>query len=204
MQERYRYTSAIDYISGLQFDFMETYSFCRGKEYESSLEMLSAEYEQLKTSKHGRENAGSQEDQRYKELTRLLADTHYLVDKAGNFHFSSNKINTFRHDDTQVHAFRQILETDTRDELKLLCAPEYRDALVFYDQSGKIVSTLNVCLSCLYMETEAFNYINAGYETYDRLKRWFIANGHQVENPDYLFTDEVNKLIGKHRKASSP
>jgi hypothetical protein len=58
----------------------------------------------------------------------------------------------------------------------------YRDAIVFYDKSNRIVSTLNVCLGCEYMETKMFNHINGDNETYDMLRQYFIDLGHKIED----------------------
>ena len=62
-----------------------------------------------------------------------------------------------------------------------MCAPIYRDAIVFYDLNKEIISTLNVCLSCEYMETKMFNHINADVETYNLMREFFIGLGHKVE-----------------------
>ncbi len=61
-----------------------------------------------------------------------------------------------------------------------MCAPIYRDAIVFY-KDNKIVSTLNVCLSCEYMETKMFKHVNADNETYKLFRQFFIDCGHHVE-----------------------
>jgi hypothetical protein len=93
-----------------------------------------------------------------------------------------------------------ILSTEIIEIPNFLCAPIYRDAIVFYNSAHKIVSALNVCLECQYMETKMFSHINGDYETYDLLKRYFIDIGHEVEEPTIFVYDEIKKLRAKHKK----
>ena len=83
---------------------------------------------------------------------------------------------------TEKSKIISILQTPIHDIPRWLCAPYYRDALVFYSADNQIVSTLNICVSCQYMETTMFNHINGDYKTYDLLKRFFIEIGHEVED----------------------
>lgn len=182
---------------------METYSLQRGEEYETKVESMSREYNTLKIRREEQHILHPDEQKRLEELSRLLGITQYLIDNEGNFHFSSIKTNTFGYTNPETEKLRQILRTNIQEVPKLLCAPEYRDAIIFYDVSGRILSTLNVCLSCMYIETKIFNHINTDYETYDLLKKWFINIGHEVENPTYFITDDINKLENKYSESKS-
>ena len=42
------YISLVDYINNLKFDYIETYSFQRGNEYEENLKAVRPEYDELK------------------------------------------------------------------------------------------------------------------------------------------------------------
>ena len=96
--------------------------------------------------------------------------------------------------DAKIETLKSILRTEIIDIPSWLCAPKYRDAFVFYNKDNKIVSVLNVCLSCQYMETTKFNHINGDWRTYDLLKRFFIDIGHEVENPEYFALDDIEPL----------
>jgi len=63
-----------------------------------------------------------------------------------------------------------------------MCAPIYRDAIVFYKSSGEIVSVLNICLSCEAMAIDSSNQVVAGSGTYEMLKKYFKEIGHPVES----------------------
>ncbi len=200
MSISYQYTDAADYINQLKFDYIETYSSQRGAAYDGQYRKQSEEYMRLSTRKTNGEELFPDEEATFQELLPLVGCTQYLIDENGAFHPSCNKINIFRHDDKKVDWLKQILRTPIVERPLFLCAPVYRDAIVFYDVAGNIVSSLNVCLECMYMETAPFHHLNGDYETYDLLKRFFIAVGHEVENPDHFIMDEINKHKLKNKQ----
>lgn len=200
MSISYQYTDAVVYIGQLKFDYIGTYSLQRGAAYDAQYRKQSEEYMQLSTRKTNGEVLFPDEEATFQELLPFVGRTQYVIDGNGAFHPSCNKINTFRHDDKNVHWLRQILRTPVVERPLFLCAPVYRDAIVFYDVAGNIVSSLNVCLECMYMETAPFHHLNGDYETYDLLKRFFIAIGHEVENPDRFIMDEINKHRLKNKQ----
>jgi hypothetical protein len=197
---QYKYISSIDYINNLEFDYVETYSLQRGREFEKNEKLISREYEKLKNRKNKIDDLTKFEEQRFTELDGLLGFTQYLINDKGQFHPSSKRINTFKATDPKIENLKSILRTKINEIPMWMCAPIYRDALAFYDKDNKIVSTLNVCLECQYMETEMFNHINGDYLTYDLLKRFFIEIGHEVENPDQFVWEELQKEMSKMSK----
>lgn len=196
----YTYISSADYISNLIFDYIETYSFQRGAEFEENTRLSKIEYDKLKSRKEKSNDLTSAQEQRFAELHPLLGSTQYLLRDDGQFHPSSIKTNTFKSDDPAIDRIESILLTEVVDLPQWLCAPIYRDAIVFRDKNNEIVSVLNICLSCQYMETTMFNHINGDYKTYDLLKRFFIDIGHNVEDPEYFALDNINKLKARYKK----
>ena len=177
----YIYKSSIDFITDLSFDYVETYSFQRGKLYEESNSSNKSEYEKLKQRKLRKNDLSDFQELKLNELKNLVGYTQYILNDKGEFHSSSKKINTFKSTDQQAIDLKNILKTKIQDIPNWMCAPIYRDALVFYNKNGKIVETLNICLSCQYMETKMFNYINGDFITYDLLKHFFIEAGHVIK-----------------------
>lgn len=173
METSYTYTASTEFINNLIFEYVETYSFQRGADFEENLTSIRSEYNRLKVRKEKQNNLTKLEEKRFLEMDGLLGSTQYLLNGKGEFHPSSKKINTFQFDDPAVLKLTKILRTEIGEVPRWLCSPIYRDAVVFYDKESNIVSTLNVCLSCQYMETRMFNHINGDYETYDLLKRFF-------------------------------
>ena len=200
MTPRYTYISSTDFINNLTFDYVETYSFQRGQEFEENKKLIQVEYDTLKTRKEKSDNLSTDEEERFSILNGLLGFTQYLINDKGQFHPSSKKKNVFSKEDPNVDRIKNILRTKINDIPRWLCAPVYRDALVFYKSDKTIVSTLNICLSCQYMETKMFDHINGDYETYDLFKRFFIDIGHEVEDPEHFIMDDINKLKSKYKK----
>jgi hypothetical protein len=200
METPYSYISSINYIKSLTFDYIETYSFQRGPNYEEKLKLLRQEHDKLKIRKEKRNNLSEQEEIYLSELYELSGYTQYLINEKGQFHPSSKKTNTFQQGDPMVDRLTSILHTKIDDIPMWLCAPIYRDAIVFYNNSKEIISVLNVCLSCQYMETAMFKHINGDYETYDLLKRYFIDIGHDVEEPTKFIWDELK--MEKHNTSN--
>jgi hypothetical protein len=181
MTPTYTYTNSADFINSLAFDHIETYSFQRGIGFEEKREKIQIEYDKLGAKKSNKNDLTIEEEQRFNELRELVGYTQYLINEKGQFHWSSKKINTFNNNNPIVGAIKEILLIEAVAIPRWLCAPVYRDGIVFYDKGNKIVSTLNVCLSCQYMETKKFDHVNADNKTYDLLKKLFIDIGHDVE-----------------------
>lgn len=169
------------YIRSLAFDYIETYSFQRGDEYQAAMQVLKPERNRLKVRKQKRNNLNENEEIRLTELDALFDVTQYLIDDKGRFHFSSQRTNTFRYDNEVINLIKNILLTKTTDVSNWMCAPIYRDAIVFYKSSGEIISALNICLSCEAMAIDCSNQIVAGSGTYEMLRKFFKEIGHPVE-----------------------
>lgn len=178
-----------DYIKELNFDYMETYSFNRLDP------LLTVEYDELsQRRRHGRLPVPDMK--RFEELDRLYNGFELLIDESGTFHHSCERISTFQIDDPEVMRFKQIMQMEVIECLNMLCAPFYRDAVVFYDSSGQIVSVLNVCLSCKHMTT-GNQRLRADFEVYDLLKKFFLDNGHRVEEPHFFLMNQFGDKKAK-------
>ncbi|MDI9862334.1 hypothetical protein [Flectobacillus roseus] len=200
MTPSYTFIPSTDFINNLAFDYVETYSFQRGSEYELQEKIFVEEYDKLKSRKSKQNDLTIEEEKRLSFLDKLCGSTQYLLDNSNQFHYSAKKTNTFSSTNSNVELLKDILRTEINDVPAWMCAPIYRDGFVFYDNQDKIVSVLNVCLSCQYMETTKFNHINGDYITYDLLKRFFIDIGHDVEDPEHYVLDDINKLKSKNKK----
>jgi hypothetical protein len=177
-----------DYITALDFDYIETYSFNRFDP------LTQIEYDQL--SKQREQNPlPPLSMKRFKELDNLYNGSDLLVDKNQHFHPSSVKMSTIKND-TEISHLKEILKMEIVEWLAMLCAPFYRDAIVFYNSSGQIVSVLNVCLECKHITT-GDKHLQADFEVYDLLKKFFLEKGHTVENPGYFLMDQFGEQKAK-------
>lgn len=186
-ESKHSYTS-IDYINSLDFDYIETFSFQRGEDYSRKARQLkSYRLNQLQAKKSSNLILTEEEESSYNELSYLLSPAQSLSRKDGSFHPSAELISTFEKSDPMVSKLISILQTEVVDVPYWMCAPVYRDALVFYKNPGKIVSILNVCLSCDHMETQIHGNLDADSMTYQKLKEFFISIGHPVGEGFPLF-----------------
>jgi hypothetical protein len=176
---KYHYISSPEYIDELQFDYIETYSFQRGKTYDDQLK----DYVELRDTRQELGKLTESQQKRFDQILRSRPkQIEYLLDSNGQFHHSSQRTHTFRKDSPEVEQIVAILRIEPLDIPAWMCAPFYRDAIVFYDSIDHIVSVLNICLSCYYMQTQPFHFVNADAKGYDELKQFFVGIGHLVEN----------------------
>jgi hypothetical protein len=185
MKSDYHYISSPQYIDQLEFDYIKTYSLQRGKEFEENYKLTRQEYTLLDERKRKSNNLSPAEEGRYSELQASLG-TQYLINSAGLFHPSGQQISTFSYNTPQVKQLINILKTKVVEVPAWMCAPVYRDAIVFYNNDGAIVSVLNVCLGCCYMETKAYHHINADSHAYELMREFFIDIGHPVESKNHI------------------
>ncbi|MFN8283675.1 MAG: hypothetical protein U0U67_10700 [Chitinophagales bacterium] len=165
------------YIDSLCFEYIETYSLLRGNDYQNKIDLMEIEYKKLEQT-----NTLNQSDsKRFSELDQLLNYTQYLIDLNGEFHFSSIKTNTFYKGDKEIETLKTILKIKAINIVDWMCAPEFRDAIVFYDSNHKIVSCLNICLSCDVLEADKTN-IQADQETFLQLRKFLTEYGHDIES----------------------
>jgi hypothetical protein len=171
--------TSVDYINSLEYNYIETYSLQRGIEFEMDFKARLAEYEEFQSG-IGKAGLAAEEEEKFDQLRKLSDNTQYLVDEAGSFHPFSQKTNTFNKDDREAMKLTSILQTEVLNRYYWMCAPIYRDAVIFRKNNGDIVSVLNICLSCDNMIVDGKD-ISGDEKTYGSLRRFFTWIGHRVE-----------------------
>lgn len=107
---------------------------------------------------------------------------------------------TFKYDHPTAERIKEILLTEIEESMRFLCAPIYREALVFYDRNGKVVSLLSICLTCLDLHAAPHNNIRGDYKAFEWLRRLFQGLGHEIENPEYSIIEDIQRQIEKVKK----
>lgn len=140
------------YIKSFDFNYAETYSFQQEAYYSET-----------------NRNTGeiSWTDQRIIDLDKKLNN-------------SSQRISSFQRNDADALTLISILEIDIVNLPLWLCAPIYRDAIIFYNEKKEIISALNICFECCYMETDKHINIDADETTYELLKSFLNSKGHHI------------------------
>ncbi|MGQ7853885.1 hypothetical protein ACUN24_06505 [Pedobacter sp. WC2501] len=141
-----------EYIKSIDFEYIETYSF--------------------------------QQEAYYSETNRDTGEMSWhkqrITDPDKKLNLSSMKISSFQFNDADVLTLVHILEIDVVNLPSWMCVPIYRDAMVFYNKKKEMVSALNICFECLYMETDKQININADERTYELLKSFLNSKGHHI------------------------
>lgn len=105
----------------------------------------------------------------------------YLTDQSGTLHPSSSLINQLTVDDSLAVELMAILATPLLEELRWMCAPIYRDAVVFFDADNRVISILNICVQCDSLWTDKDQDIALDAGAYPKLKTWLQKVGHPIE-----------------------
>lgn len=176
-----------DFIANLNFEYFETYSLLRGDAFLEEDARQEKEYLVLKARKEKQDAFTAAEADRFMILEILQSGPQYLVNEKGGFHYSAKKTNTFAKDSPEAQQLVTILETETEEEISYRCPPVYRDAIVFYDITGKIVSVLDICLICAQLHNRESGKLAADHKTYALLESFFRRNGHDIDYYDNLF-----------------
>lgn len=181
---RWSSAAAARFIGNLEFDYIETYSLLRTPGYQDEKTEGFEELQVLKKRKEAKNNLTEQELTRMEYLFKYFGQTQYLINKEGKFHPTAEKTGSYEKDSPEVQSLIRALNMRFEDLTGFMCAPVYRDAVVFYDSNDNIVSVLNVCLSCEWLATAPSKEIIADQKTYKLLREFFIVIGHNIEDEE--------------------
>ncbi|SFI05027.1 hypothetical protein [Halpernia frigidisoli] len=181
MKNTYKYINSNDLIQNLTFKYVETYSLQRGEKYYTEFTIAEKDLNTLEKRKSKKNDLNPESEQRLLKLKEIVNYTQYLIDKNGAFHSSSVKMNTFDNSDKETKQIISILKNPILNKMDWMCAPKYRDGIVFYGDNDKIVLSLNICLSCEYMQLDNETFVDADTKTYEEFRKFFIEIGHNVE-----------------------
>ena len=107
MTPAYTYIYSADFINNLAFDYIETYSFQRGEAFEESRKKNKEELDELNSRKT--KNTLTVEEEKRLGYLLSLGNTQYLINEKGEFHWSSEKINTINSNDPVIESLKNIL-----------------------------------------------------------------------------------------------
>jgi hypothetical protein len=96
-------------------------------------------------------------------------------------------------------ALIKIMHTDIEEVMNWMCAPIYRDAILFYNSNNELVDGLNICFECDQIETIKGEHISVDFKVFKYLKIFLLELGHKVENPAYFKADEMMNWRNRKR-----
>jgi hypothetical protein len=103
-----------------------------------------------------------------------------LID-TGLPHPTAEKTHTFKKDDFRTQELLDLLSIEFKQQFDWMCAPIFREMIVFFDKEKNIVSILNVCLSCDKVEDSNGNDVRTDAKVFAKLKEYFTHLGHNLE-----------------------
>ena len=164
------------------FSYILTYSFNRGVKLDALLhaahqqfaevrkELLTAPIERLPAT---RENLRSLEQGRNLMLLPL-------TEELKTFQITASPVARIAVETLEAACLAAILTVLVSEQDHWMCAPVYRDALVFYDGQDNLCGVLNICFGCDKMITHQQREVTAGTATYQELKQFMTGLGHVI------------------------
>lgn len=167
-------TTTSDFIKNIEYQYIKTYSFQRGGDYDiiESYYQKRSEGIVTKEEKDEYRQMKNVEERRY--LTRIL-DTKGELDK------STILVSDFEKQSISNQQLTSILDIEIKEERLWMCPPTYRDAILFFDFNEKLVGGFNICFECERIESIQGEHVKTDYKVFDLLKAFLISNGHPIK-----------------------
>jgi hypothetical protein len=159
------------YFDKLDYEFIETYSFKRGSKLELEL---------------GKKDFN-------------LNGASYIMNTNGQFDATADKIATVRKGTNENEEINRIVSLPLTEVPSWMCAPFYRDALIFRTEDNQLIDTLNICFECSYMQDNQGNFIDADQKMYDELQSLLKSLGHNIQKDESLQLREKIKQLKRTR-----
>ncbi|RTQ51463.1 hypothetical protein EJV47_06575 [Hymenobacter gummosus] len=166
------------------FEYVTTYSFNRGSALQEQLraneQLIEATKQELATARYMRQAA------LHRQLAELEQAGEYiaLLTPAGSISPLACPIAQSNRHPGLVERLGAILTAPVKLHMVSGCRPIYRDALVFHDAAGRIVSVLNICFQCLYLQAVNGKFLEVDVATYEQLRQLLQSLGHPISD-DY-------------------
>lgn len=176
-------STSTEYISSFDFDYFRTYSFQRTQPYQ-----------ELSTLHEWRSNGiilTKEQRNRYDTLHQLLANRYAetILDEDKNLNRTAVLVCEIHKTDERFATLINDLKTPIEEEILYMCAPIYRDAILFYNSGNELVEGINICFECDRIESIHKAHIKTDFKTFKYLKQLLLRSGHEIENPEEFKAD---------------
>lgn len=173
-----------NYIENLNFEYAVSYSGLRGDRFKN-LEVENKE--KIQQIEKELESARFMQKSKLRKKIEVLSDETNLsrarvINKDGELHKSAKKVCKFEKEDKEIESIFRILTSKFEEQYFFMCAPIFRDSVVFYSKKNRIVGILQICFSCWYMKNENEEDLEVDHKIFPILKKKFIQIGHQIED----------------------
>ena len=171
-----------DFYKNLEFKYFETYSLQRGTSYEKIFTAKESQFNQLLLKKATKEIISIDESKELDILDSQLNRLQFLFNEDKEKHYSAERIKNSNSSEDEILELHNILSIKTQKIPSWMCAPIYRDAIVFYNDKSEVVDVLNICFSCEFMQNLNQEFIDADESVYESLKIFLLKFGHKINS----------------------
>ncbi len=162
-----------EFIQNLDFEYLATFSLLREVETKEFVAGIQAKAKTILN-----------EMERKKLIDLTIRGTKKQLAETGKPHTTAQLTNRFKKSHPKASELLSILSLDYVEHVEWMCAPVFREMIVFYDSGDSVVSILNICLSCDQIVDDEFNSIKTDPNVFDKLRTYFKSIGHTIEkNP---------------------
>ncbi len=165
-----------DYIESINFEYFETYSFQRRgdfdtygrlfKKYAKDNNSLS-EAEEMMLKKLRKSNL-------YDQDNNSIFSSNGELNRSAELIYKSDKLSYFNDE------LIQILKIPFVNYEAWMCAPIYRDAILFFDFNNNLIDGVNICFECSNIANLKSKEILTDSISYQKLKKFLISLGHNI------------------------
>ena len=156
-----------------QLSYSVTYSFQRGPELLALKKQLTQE---LETARYMRRAALWQQVESLESHSITLTDERMAINPTATIGAR------LAADSVELQQLAAALQRAGKQEYYTMCPPIYRDALAFYNEADELVSVLNICFECRFMQTNQKEHVEADMATYNFLRMFLLQAGHLLED----------------------
>ncbi len=189
-----------DYWNTLSFAYLTTYSFNRGERYSELRQLLKQQYteraEREITSLRPAYLASAGRDRQvlrdqFKQL-RSKEESYWktyngLFDGAGAMNPTVIEGVSYPANLPEVIALAGIFQIPCVEPHAWMCPPLYRDAICFFSNTGSLLHTVDICLSCNYLMVDGQLLLSADHQVYQHLQDFLRVSGHNVDHDSASF-----------------
>jgi hypothetical protein len=121
----------------------------------------------------------------------------HLLDDNKALHPTGAMISRINKTDAEFAELLEIFNTEIEEDIPYLCAPIYRDAILFLDKDNKVISHVDICFECDRIERENKHKIKTDFKTFKMLKIFLHGLGHPIEDPNEFKADYIIEMMNK-------
>ena len=168
----------------MSFEYAISYSGLRGEKFRKLEDVSNTRIERIKED--NKVSNSKQKLKLSKEIKELEDELNIynarVITKVNKVHKSTIQVRRFKKEDKELVEIFNILNSKFEEQYVWMCAPIYRDAIVFYSQEDKMVGILQICFSCNWIKNESEEDLEVDNKIFQKLKEKLIQIGHQIES----------------------